>query len=102
MCTFKREIGMYRGYEMWSRVLCWDRKWIYIAEHFGERGAVKPRAYVLMDRSWFRKKGCTSVKRQGEREAKEVDEKAILASAISKYVVKLGRLTIHPEVSSNA
>ncbi|TVY47923.1 Uncharacterized protein LOCC1_G001625 [Lachnellula occidentalis] len=29
---------------------------------------------------------------------KDVDEKAIFASAISKYVVKLGRLTIHPEV----
>ncbi|KAN0089900.1 hypothetical protein V8E51_018479 [Hyaloscypha variabilis] len=55
-----------------------------------------------MDRSWFRKKGCTSVKRQGEREAKEVDEKAILASAISKYVVKLGRLTSHFELSLNA
>ncbi|PMD32061.1 hypothetical protein L207DRAFT_558398 [Hyaloscypha variabilis F] len=86
MCTFKREIGMYRGYEMWSRVLCWDRKWIYIAEHFGEKGAG----------------GYRSVKRrQGEREAK-VDEKAILASAISKYVVKLGRLTIHLNLSLNA
>ena len=103
MCTFKREIGMYRGYEMWSRVLCWDKKWIYIVTHFVKKGAVKPKAYVLTDGSWFRKRGYRSVKRsQGEREVKEVDEKAILASAISKYVVKLGRLTIHPEVSLNA
>ncbi|TVY30589.1 Uncharacterized protein LHYA1_G000550 [Lachnellula hyalina] len=29
---------------------------------------------------------------------KDVDEKAIFASAISKYVIKLGRLTVHPEV----
>lgn len=27
-CSFKREIGIYEGYEMWSRILCWDRKWI--------------------------------------------------------------------------
>jgi hypothetical protein len=28
----------------------------------------------------------------------DVDEESVFASAISKYVVKLGRLTIHPEI----
>ncbi len=103
MCTFKREIGIYRCYEMWSRILGWDRKYIYVATHFVEKEVMKPRAYVLTDASSFRKKGYMSVnRRQGEREAREVDEKGILVSAISKYVVKLGGLTIHPELSLNA
>ncbi|TVY82574.1 Uncharacterized protein LSUE1_G002062 [Lachnellula suecica] len=94
MCSFKREIGIYQGYEMWSRMLCWDRKWIYIVTHFVKKGAVKPSAYLLDDGSWFGK-GYKKVEGKG---SKEIDEKAIFASAISKYVVKLGRLTVHPEV----
>ncbi|KAH6722551.1 hypothetical protein BKA61DRAFT_592814 [Leptodontidium sp. MPI-SDFR-AT-0119] len=99
MCSFKREIGMYQGFEMWSRLLCWDRKWIYVVTHFVKKGTVKPSAYILTDGSWFGK-GYKTVKGQGK--SREVDEKAIFASAISKYVIKLGRLTIHPEVSLNA
>lgn len=99
MCSFKREIGMYEGYEMWSRLLCWDRKWMYIVTHFVKRGAVKPRAYLLTDGGWFGP-GYRAVEGAGPR--RDVDEKAIFASAISKYVVKLGRLTIHPEVSLQA
>ncbi|KAH8685907.1 hypothetical protein BGZ60DRAFT_441307 [Tricladium varicosporioides] len=100
MCSFKREIGIYEGYEMWSRVLCWDRKWIYIVTHFVKKGTVKPSAYILEDGSWFGKKGYKTVK--GAERGADVDEKAIFASAISKYVVKLGRLTVHPEVLLNA
>jgi hypothetical protein len=74
MATFKREIGMYQGFEMWSRVLCWDRKWIYIVTHFVKKGTVKPSAYILTDGSWFGK-GYKAVK--GEKPSAEVDEKAI-------------------------
>jgi hypothetical protein len=98
MCSFKREIGMLEPYEMWSRILCWDRKWIYIVTHFVKKGTVKPKAYILGDRTWFGKKGYKHVRGDGRVRSKEVDEKAIFASAISKYVMKLGRLTIHPEV----
>jgi hypothetical protein len=97
MCSFKREIGMYEGYEMWSRMLCWDRKWVYIVTHFVKKGTVKPSAYIIEDGSWFGGKGYRSVKGHYDK-GRDVDEKAIFASAISKYVVKLGRLTIHPEV----
>ena len=105
MCAFKREIGMYQGFEMWSRLLCWDRKWIYVVSHFVKKGTVRPTSYVLSDGSWFdggRKgyrvfKGAAAEGGVGDGDG-DVDEKAIYASAISKYVVKLGRLTIHPEV----
>lgn len=100
MCSFKREIGMYEGYEMWSRILCWDRKWIYVVSHFVKKGTVKPSAYILTDGGWFGKKGYKKV--VGPSKGADVDEKAIFATGISKYVVKLGRLTIHPEVVLNA
>jgi hypothetical protein len=97
MCSFKREIGMYQGFEMWSRMLCWDRKWIYVVTHFVKAGTVKPSAYIISDGSWFSTQGYKSVKGHCSKGA-DIDEKAIFASAISKYVVKLGRLTVHPEV----
>jgi hypothetical protein len=97
MRSFKREIGMYQGYEMWSRLLCWDRKWIYIVTHFVKEGTVRPSSYVLTDGSWFGRKGYQNLKGPA-KEGEDMDEKAVFASAISKYVVKLGRLTIHPEV----
>lgn len=99
MTSFKREIGMYQSYEMWSRLLCWDRKWVYVVTHFVKKGAVKPKEYILTDGSWFGGKGYKNVKGEGSA---EIDEKAIFASAISKYVIKLGRLTTHPEVTLQA
>jgi hypothetical protein len=96
-CTFKREIGMYQGYEMWSRLLCWDRKWLYVVTHFVKKGTVRPRSYILTNGSWFGGKGY-NIKGSGKAEAEDLDEKSIFASAISKYVVKLGRLTVRPEV----
>jgi hypothetical protein len=98
MCSFKREIGIFEPYEMWSRILCWDRKWIYVVTHFVKKGPVKPKAYILGDRTWFGSKGYKHVRGDGKIRSKEVDEKSIFASAISKYVMKLGRLTVHPEV----
>ncbi|ESZ91385.1 hypothetical protein SBOR_8237 [Sclerotinia borealis F-4128] len=101
MCNFKREIGIYQSYEMWSRVLCWDRKWIYVVTHFVKKGTVRPRGFVLGDGSWFG--GGNARFEEGEQgDAVEVDEKAVFASAVSKYVMKLGRLTVHPEVVLNA
>jgi hypothetical protein len=96
-CTFKREIGMYQGYEMWSRLLCWDRKWLYVMTHFVKKGAVRPRSYILTNGSWFGGKGY-KLEGDGKAGSEELDEKTIFASAISKYVVKLGRLTVRPEV----
>lgn len=97
MCSFKREIGMYEGYEMWSRLLCWDRKWIYVVTHFVKKGTAKPSSYILTDGTWFGGKGYKNLKGPAQ-DGEDVDEKAIFASAIGKYVIKLGRLTIHPEV----
>ncbi|KXJ87769.1 capsule polysaccharide biosynthesis protein [Microdochium bolleyi] len=74
-CSFKREIKPFVKYEMWSRVLAWDRKWMYIITHFVEKGFAKPGK--PLPEGW---------------------EKKVHATAISKYVFKIGRLTVHPAV----
>ncbi|BCS25973.1 acyl-CoA thioesterase [Aspergillus puulaauensis] len=66
-CSFKREIKPYTKFEVESRVLGWDQKWMYVLSFF-----LKPAG----------KKG-------GKR--------TLYATAVSKYVVKKGRLTIAPE-----
>ncbi|KAJ5902102.1 hypothetical protein N7495_002630 [Penicillium taxi] len=66
-CNFKREIKPFEKYEMHSRVISWDKKWLYILTAF-------------------------------MRPAKQAGgEKTLLATGVSKYVVKKGRLTVSPE-----
>lgn len=66
-CSFKREIKPFELYEMHSKVISWDKKWMYILTCF-----MRPAS-------------------------KAGGEKTLLATALSKYVVKKGRLTISPE-----
>ncbi|KAJ5715594.1 uncharacterized protein N7483_012775 [Penicillium malachiteum] len=74
--VFRREIKPYQRYELVSRVLAWDEKWIYIVSYF-----LKPS--------------------QAKKDAEITDDR-ILASAVSKYVFKQGRQTVEPaEVLTN-
>lgn len=66
-CSFKREIKPFELYEIQSKLIAWDQKWAYIISFF-----LRPAS---------RKGG----------------QKTLLATAVSKYVVKKGRLTIAPE-----
>jgi hypothetical protein len=86
--SFKREIKPYQSYEIWTRVLSWDRKWFYMVSYFVEKGAVKPR-------SW----DATSFGPTRTSKSKPEDwEKKVYATAVSKYVFKIGRLTVHPAI----
>ncbi|EXJ60606.1 hypothetical protein A1O7_04759 [Cladophialophora yegresii CBS 114405] len=64
--SFHREIKPYESYEVKSKILGWDKKWIIIG-------------------NWFVRPG-----RRGKPET-------LLASALSKYVVKKGKFTVAPE-----
>ncbi|KAK7976915.1 hypothetical protein PG989_015378 [Apiospora arundinis] len=87
-CAFKREILPYQKYEMWSRIMTWDRKWLYIVTHFVEKGAVLPRSWDAQSFGRTRKTPGTP----------QAWEKKIFATAVTAYVFKLGRLTVHPAV----
>jgi hypothetical protein len=89
-CLFKREILPYTKYEMWTRLLCWDRKWFYLVTHLVKPGVGKPTNWTLQP---WRKTKRTA--------AQEVDREkllgAVYATGIAKYVVKRGRITVPPE-----
>ena len=89
-CSFHKEIPPYRGYEMWSRVLAWDRKWLYIITHYVPKGLARPSEWL--DPRFGR------LNRSAGKEPVKDWEKKIHATAVSKYVFKLGRLTIHPGI----
>ena len=103
-CHFKKEVKAYSGYEIWTRVLSWDRKWIYLVSHIMKRGLVKPTEYVLQPRKWRGKspeiirKEESEVTEEVKSKRKEQWKKGIYATSVAKYVVKRGRLTIPPEL----
>ncbi|KAH8903083.1 hypothetical protein BR93DRAFT_919051 [Coniochaeta sp. PMI_546] len=90
-CTFKREIKPYRSYEMWTRVVSWDEKWIYMVTHFVEKGAVEPGQHVLQP-------GLPSAARGGGPGVVSAcgRGRAVFASAITRFVCKRGRITVPP------
>ncbi|MCJ1394310.1 hypothetical protein MMC18_007188 [Xylographa bjoerkii] len=90
-CTFKKEIKPYEPFEIWTRVLSWDRKWLYLVSHVVKKKAVKPRGYSLQP--W---KNTGESKRRDEH-AQQTPHPAIFATSVAKYVFKQGRLTIPPE-----
>ncbi|KAH6707041.1 hypothetical protein VD0002_g7191 [Verticillium dahliae] len=90
-CSFRREITAYAPYEMWTRILAWDRKWLYMVTHFVPKGIARPSEYL--DTKFGRART-----RKGGPDSKEANawKHKIYATAVSKYVFKLGRWTIHP------
>ena len=90
-CTWHREIKPYQSYELWTRVVSWDDKWLYVVTHFIEAGVFRPEEYVMQP--W---RGAKKVKgKQGPPEMGK--EKAVFASSVARYVFKNNRKTIPPE-----
>ncbi|GKT51325.1 putative thiol methyltransferase 2 [Colletotrichum spaethianum] len=83
-CIFKKEIKPGAAFDMYSRILTWDRKWLYVVTHFAEkRKGAEPYTY----QPWKRLD-------EGKAASKPL---VVFATAISKCVVKAGRLTVPPE-----
>ena len=107
-CNFRRELRPYESYEMWSRILSWDEKWVYIVTHFVRQGAAKPKSYSLYpeqggqmsaleeDESMLRRVSIDS-NSSTEDESGFKPDKQIYATALSKCVFKSGRKTVSPE-----
>lgn len=91
-CFFQRQIEPMQAFEIHTRVLSWDRKWLYLVSHIVKKGAVKPEKYTLQP--WKRsKRKAGQVKREDEDLTRH-----IFATSIARYVFKKGRLTLNPEV----
>ncbi|KAL5604898.1 hypothetical protein BROUX41_001771 [Berkeleyomyces rouxiae] len=91
-CSWHREIPPGQKYEVWTRILSWDRKWLYILTHFVPAGLGRPSEYL----------DPKSGKVTSKKGPAVGWEKRIYATALSKYVFKLDRLTIHPALLLNA
>jgi hypothetical protein len=88
-CIFRKQIKSYQSYEVWSRVLTWDEKWLYVVSHFMVKGRAKPAGITLGTRAG---KALYPVS-----DMTGVVPDAMLASAISRYVFKSGRKTVSPQ-----
>jgi Thioesterase-like superfamily len=95
--TFKREIKPYQKYDIWTRVLSWDSKWVYFVSHFVNAGSVKPTTF--MDHPW-RNKTPSTTRSQEQSSASAptatTPQVIIYTTCISKYAMKQGRKTIPP------
>lgn len=86
-CIFKKAIAPFARYEISSRVLCWDQKWIYVVSHFTKPGSNKPTRYLVGSQAAEKSRDTTADNQQDR----------IYATAITKYVFKAGRVTCSPE-----
>ncbi|MCJ1401762.1 hypothetical protein MMC11_004979 [Xylographa trunciseda] len=82
--NFHREIKPYVSHEIRSRILAWDEKWIYSVTHFVRKGA---RMSKTQDKG----------KQETDSEM-NLRPEDIYASSVSKFIFKLGRVRVHPEV----
>lgn len=89
VCNFKREILPYKKYEMWTRLLCWDRKWFYLITHLVKPGVGQPESWALQP--WKK------TRKPKDDVSEEELLKAVYATGIAKYVIKKGRITVPPE-----
>ena len=93
-CNFKKELKPYESYEMWTRILSWDEKWIWLVTHFVRKDASRPKSYAL----YPQQKGDFQ-----DGKGNEFDPKSgMVASSLSKCVFKQGRKTISPEFMMRA
>lgn len=91
-CSFKRELKPYEPYDMWTRILSWDEKWIYLVTHFVKKGAVRPRSHYLYPQQQHRENEFDETKIHFDPKS------GIYATALSKCVFKQGRKTLSPEL----
>ena len=91
-CHFQKQIEPFQQFEIYTRLLSWDRKWMYLVSHVVRKGAIKPDSYVLQP--WKKSKRRQSADKKDDEDM----SKHIFATSIARYVVKKGRLTVNPEI----
>ena len=91
-CHFRREIKPYEAFEVWTRVLSWDEKWLYLVSHIVKAGSLKPRSYILQP--WQNGAASQDDLPKGDSHG---PHPVIFACSLARYVFKRGRLVITPE-----
>jgi hypothetical protein len=95
--TFHRAIQPRQEYEICTRVLSWDNKWLHLISHFVEKGACDP-AY-LSDQQQHHHDLEMKTGELGESQTVNYgtdSQSVVFATGIAKIVLKKGRETIPP------
>ncbi|KAK0629370.1 hypothetical protein B0T17DRAFT_505933 [Bombardia bombarda] len=96
-CVWRKEIKPYEPYELWTRVLSWDEKWLYVVTHFVKKGVFAPGEYLLQPgKGGVAAAGAGAGKRDDGEGSKERALKAVFASSVARYVFKSNRKTVPP------
>jgi hypothetical protein len=97
-CFFQRQIEPLQAFEVYTRVLSWDRKWLYTVSHIVQKGKIRPDSYVLQP--WKSRKGSRQQQKKAAAATAQDEDltKYIFATSLARYVFKKGRLTINPEI----
>jgi len=101
--SFLREIKPYERYSIRSRILGWDNKWILIHSVFVRPKTTKDRQREAKEQ--LRKANTAAANKTNSNSNTEqsisnpngAKEEILLATCLSKYVVKKGRFTVPPE-----
>lgn len=102
-CVFRKELRPYEQYDLWTRLLSWDNKWVYIVTHFVKKGhQIEPDEYTLypQQQDLARRsspQGPASRKSKRRPSADTTSFSPVAASGLSKIVFKDGRKTIPPQ-----
>ena len=96
--SFLKEIKAYERYQVRSRILGWDKKWILIGSVFVRAENESDRRRSKKDRERRAKLAGKRVEELAEEEQRvHKGRETLLAVCLSKYVVKKGRFTVPPE-----
>lgn len=95
---FKRAIPPLAKYEVVTRVLCWDDKWIYLVSWFVVPGSTHAAIHNGSNGNIQREEEVdnNSKDRTSRSQKQQRPRQIIYATSLAKYVVKSGRLTIPP------
>ncbi|KAF2019970.1 hypothetical protein BU24DRAFT_419575 [Aaosphaeria arxii CBS 175.79] len=95
-CAFRKEIKAYKSYEMWTRLIAWDDKWLYAITHFVEKGKFKPVSYLHIENE-EELEPLLALSAEQKAEHAETNRKAVFASVATRAVFKQGWQTVKPE-----
>ena len=86
-CRFHKEIKAYELFEVYTRILSWEEKWVYFESQF-----VRPHGNRKQSVAKFQSKPLAD----GQVAKQSVPKDEILATLVSKCVFKYGRKTVEP------
>ncbi|KAI0184478.1 hypothetical protein EV127DRAFT_237739 [Xylaria flabelliformis] len=82
--SFRRPIGPFQKYDIWTRVLSWDAKWLYLVSHFVPAGTAMPAIFSHQPGSSGRAPAVNH----------HHSPPIVYATSVAKIVMKQGRKTI--------